>query len=770
MPVVTSGDSSITFSEGKSFRSLAQQKKMWVDFKAEFNESVTSAQIGFSGYTTGDGDLDSLYNPLSLANFAFDFSGRKVFDPAGQFVFSYEPNVPIRLQATINPTGYDYYLNGVGIASNVIKNDFVISDFFVDVTGDSEARLKVKDLIIDGDVKHSFMAEFPALIDYANPDISVEISGKTVRKYSEEAGTFLETSEPYFSAIFDTKTNSVRWPTDLTGAGFQSSSIEDHSSQLSGLLGTGIQYSGILHNNPDLPVGIEKFDILLNSNHGQYTIPTSVAGTANAEGITNYSDASQSASIKKNKITSDSTYENYIDKGTDAVSPPGPSDALSKNSTKAPPDTQTIFLSSEEGYLLDFYLEQVAVGIQESVYTDEIATNEYYLNYRLIPLDPERQLSDPNLDYKFPLKYSFISGDGNEGEFRVLKGVALADSPDKKYTSPIDDAEYELSRGGEYAYVGVIGAGFPITRGNVGDPSYPSEIVFTGAWGATGSGVLGSNFITTNTLTHSMTPVYGDTIAQNVNKDQVSDVIFGTLGKDSTNNSPLIIGSFYDEGRGPAFTGAAVLYNTTGYTKSVYDWALWSGDYLNALRLKSIDGKQEYPKDISTEQPVNEEAAYLDSFTVSHLKNGTELPFRIKNKFYADEERSEIRVVFSGMPTGDNVTVQAKDIDGNIKSINLGKVTPTEDTEAQITEDEYGNKVIELKITGGASQGVSNIRKLQDDLRINTNESLQVSGDGKEYFDTYSNYYNKNLIGQTVPWDPKDIDPDGYVRFSGIII
>ena len=150
MPVVTSGDSSITFSEGKSFRSLAQQKKLWVDFKAEFNETVTSAQIGFSGYTTGDGDLDSLYNPLSLTKLAFDFSGRKIFDPAGQFVFSYTPNVPIRLQATINPTGYDYYLNGIGIASNVAKNDFVVSDFFVDVTGDSNARLKIKNFIVDG--------------------------------------------------------------------------------------------------------------------------------------------------------------------------------------------------------------------------------------------------------------------------------------------------------------------------------------------------------------------------------------------------------------------------------------------------------------------------------------------------------------------------------------------------------------------------------------------------------------------------------------------
>jgi len=767
MPVVTSGDSSITFSEGKSFRSLAQQKKLWVDLKVEFNESVTSAQIGFSGYTTGDGDFDSLYNPLSLTSFAFSFSGRKIFDPAGQFVFSYIPNVPIRLQATINPTGYDYYLNGVGIASNVAKNDFVISDFFVDITGDSSARLKIRDFIIDGDVKHSFIAKFPALIDYANPDISIEMAGRSIKKYSEEAEDFLETSEPYFSAIFDTKTNSVGWLTDSTGVGFQSSSIENHSNQLSGLLGTGIQYSGDLYSNLNLPIGIEKFDVLLNSNYGQYVIPTSVVGTSDVGGIANYSDVSQPASIKKNKIIGDSTYKNYIDKGTDAVSPPGPSNALSKNNTSPLPDAQKIFLSSEEGYLLDFYVEKISVGIQASVNVDEVATNEYYLHYTLQPLDPERQLSDPNLNYKFPFSYSFISGDGNEGEYRVLKGVALGDNPDKKYTSPIDDTEYELSRGGDYVSVGSVGIG-PITRTDYANDSY--EIVFTGAWGATGSGVLGSAFITTNTLTHSMTPVYGDTIVQNVNADQISDIIFGTLGKNSTDNSPLIIGDTYDIGGHPNFTGAAVLYNTTGYTKSIYDWALWSGDYLDTSRITSIDGKQEYPVSVYASDPSEQEENYDQSFTKTYLKNGTELPFRIKNKFYADEEKSEVRVVFKGIATGENVTVLAKDPNGTIRSVNLGKVTPTVNTAAQITEDEYGSKVIELSITGGASQGVSNIRKLQDDSRISTNESLQVSGDGKEYFDIYSNYYNKKLIGKTIPWDPKDADSDGYVRFSGIII
>jgi hypothetical protein len=173
---------------------------------------------------------------------------------------------------------------------------------------------------------------------------------------------------------------------------------------------------------------------------------------------------------------------------------------------------------------------------------------------------------------------------------------------------------------------------------------------------------------------------------------------------------------------------------------------------------------------IYNEQPTQEQYNYNNSFTTAYLKNGTELPFRISNKFYADEEKSEVRVVFSGVPTGEDVTVQAKDLNGDIVSVHLGKVTPTESTEIQITEDAYQNKIIELRITGGASEGVSNIRKLQDDSRINTNESLQVSGDGKEYFDVYSNYYNKNLIGKTVPWNPKHADSEGNVRFSGVII
>ena len=195
MPVVTSGDSSITFSQGKSFRSLAQQKKIFVDFEVEFNRDVTSAQIGFSGYTTGDGDLDHIYNPLSLTEFSFDFSGKKIFDPNGQFVFSYSPDSPVRLQATINPTGYDYYLDGVGIASNMAKDDFVISDFFVDVTGNSNARLTITNLIIDGDIKHSFTSTSPALIDYENPDIPIEISGSSISKYDKDAEKYLDTSE-----------------------------------------------------------------------------------------------------------------------------------------------------------------------------------------------------------------------------------------------------------------------------------------------------------------------------------------------------------------------------------------------------------------------------------------------------------------------------------------------------------------------------------------------------------------------------------------------
>ena len=267
MPVVTSGNSSITFSQGKSFRSLAQQKKIFVDFEAEFNEDVTSAQIGFSGYTTGDGDLDNLYNPLSLTNFSFDFSGRKIFDPNGQFVFSYSSDDSVRLQATINPDGYDYYFDGIGIASNMAKDNFVISDFFVDVTGNSNARLNIKNFIIDGDIKHTFSTVSPALISYDKPDIPIEISGSSVQKYDKVSNKFLNTVEPYYSSMFETKTNGVRWSTP-TGVGFKSDSIEDYSSLLSGLHGTGIQYSGVIYNDDaasDEVIG-ENFNIILNSN------------------------------------------------------------------------------------------------------------------------------------------------------------------------------------------------------------------------------------------------------------------------------------------------------------------------------------------------------------------------------------------------------------------------------------------------------------------------------------------------------------------------
>ena len=387
MPVVTSGDSSITFSEGKSFRSLAQQKKMWVDFKAEFNKDVTSAQIGFSGYTTGDGDLDNLYNPLSLTKFFFDFSGRKIFDPDGQFVFSYTQDTSIRLQATINPTGYDYYLDGIGIASNMAKDDFVISDFYVDVTGDSNARLKIKNFIIDGDIKHTFSTTSPALVSYDKPDIPIVISGSPVQKYNEASNAFLNTVEPYYSSIFKTKTNGVRWSTP-TGVGFESTSIEDYSSLLSGLHGTGIQYTGVIYNDETASDEVleEDFNIILNSNHGAYSIPTSTVDFNETSYIADYIVSSEAASLKKNKISS-TLYKNYIQKANDSSPPPSAINAPNQNDTRTLPATQTIHLSNPEGYLLDFQVEQVSSedgGIETGIHVDGIATNEYNVIYILI--------------------------------------------------------------------------------------------------------------------------------------------------------------------------------------------------------------------------------------------------------------------------------------------------------------------------------------------------------------------------------------------------
>ena len=768
MPVVTSGDSSITFSQGKSFRSLAQQKKIFVDFEAEFNKDVTSAQIGFSGYTTGNGDLDNLYNPLSLTKFSFDFSGRKVFDPDKQFVFSYSPDASIRLQATINPTGYDYYLDGIGIASNMAKDDFVISDFYVDVTGNSNARLKIKNFIVDGDIKHSFSTTSPALISYDKPDIPIEISGSSVKKYNEVSNTFLDTVEPYYSSIFKTKTNGVRWSTP-TGVGFKSDSIEDYSSLLSGLHGTGIQYTGVIYNDETASDEVleENFNIILNSNHGAYSIPTSTVDSNEGFSVENvliaeYIVSSEAASLAENKISSD-LYKAYIPKADDLSSPPSPINAPDQNDTRPLPATQKIHLSNPEGYLLDFQVEQIGAdkgGIATGIHIDEIATNEYSMVYRIIPMDPDRQFSDPLKNYKFPLSYAFISGDGNEGQYKPLKGVTFGDS-DNMYTSPIDNTEYTLSRKGDFSfYEGVVGETLPITRGKEGDELYGEQILFTGAAGATGLGILGAT-------TSAVYDTYGSSTIQNINTDEIANILITDVGENIDVFSPLIVGdlqgnsaakSLY-EGVHPKVTGAAVLYNTTGYTKSVYDWALFSGD-INEKGTRQpwidTDAKKEHPKEVD-----GTKASYLNSFTNTYLTNGESLNFRLKNKFYADTNESKIKLVFSGVPTGDNIVVKALNKDGVEENIYLGAVRVPEDSQLKDhTVYAMGDetKVIEVEVTGGASIGADGQFILQDHTRIKENISLQVSGDSLDYFTEYPNYYNASIIGNTIPWDPAYVD------------
>jgi hypothetical protein len=769
MPVVTSGDSSITFSQGKSFRSLAQQKKIFVDFEAEFNKDVTSAQIGFSGYTTGNGDLDDLYNPLSLTKFSFDFSGRKVFDPDKQFVFSYSPDASIRLQATINPTSYDYYLDGIGIASNMTKDNFVISDFYVDVTGNANARLKIKNFIVDGDVKHAFSTTSPALISYDKPDIPIVISGSSVKMYDEVSNTFLDTVEPYYSSVFKTKTNGVRWSAP-TGVGFKSDSIEDYSSLLSGLHGTGIQYSGVIYNDEIASDEVleENFNIILNSNHGAYSIPTSVVDFDETFGgshpIATYTVNSEAASLAENKISSD-LYKAYIPKADDLSSPPSPINAPDQNDTRLLPATQKIHLSNPEGYLLDFQVEQIGAnkgGIATEIHIDEIATNEYNVVYRIIPMDPDRQFSDPYKYYKFPFSYAFISGDGNEGQYKPLKGVTFGNS-NNEYTSSIDNAPHTLSREGKFQFIdGNIGEGFPITRGNVaaGDPLAGFEIIFTGAAGATGIGVLG-------TSTPTVYDTYGSSKEQSIAPDQIANILITDAGENIDALSPLMVGdlqgdiaakSLY-EGIHPKVTGAAVLYNTTGYTKSVYDWALFSGD-INEKGTSQLwidtDAKKEHPKEVN-----GTKASYLNSFTNTYLTNGEPLNFRLKNKFYADTDESKIKLVFSGIPTGDNIVVKALNKEGVEKNIYLGAVRVPEDSRLKnhtvyAMSDE--TKVIEVEVTGGASIGAGGQFILQDHTRIKENISLQVSGDSLDYFTEYPNYYNANFIGNTIPWDPEYVD------------
>ena len=192
---------------------------------------------------------------------------------------------------------------------------------------------------------------------------------------------------------------------------------------------------------------------------------------------------------------------------------------------------------------MDFLVEQVSAedgGIITGAHIDKVATNEYSVVHRLIPLDPDRQLSDPYSGYKFPFSYAFISGDGNEGQYRPLKGVAFGDS-DNKYTSrfkldgEVGDTEYTLSREGEFQFLlpgeGNAGVGFPITRGNVGDPLAGFEIIFTGAAEATGIGILGASV-------PSVTPIYGDTTTRVVNVNEIANILIVNVGENIDTFSP----------------------------------------------------------------------------------------------------------------------------------------------------------------------------------------------------------------------------------------
>jgi len=348
-----------------------------------------------------------------------------------------------------------------------------------------------------------------------------------------------------------------------------------------------------------------------------------------------------------------------------------------------------------------------------------------------------------------------------------LKGVAFGDpSNSNKYTSPIDSTEYTLSREGEFEFLGGdVGEGFPITRGDVaaGDPLAGLEIIFTGAAEATGVGVLGASI-------SSVTPIYGSTVTQTISTDEIANILIANVGENIDTFSPLIVGNLHhgDEDEKnlykeehPKVTGAAVLYNTTGYTKSVYDWALFSGDTnergFNKLPWIDTDTKKEHPKEVE----ASDYTSYVNSFTNTYLTNGEPLHFRLKNKFYADTDESKVTLVFSGIPTGDNIIVKALDKYGEEENIYLGAVRISEESQLKdhtVYSMSDQTKVIEVEVTGGVSMGAGGQFILQDHTRIKENISLQVSGDSLSYFTEYPNYYNANVIGNTIPWDPQYVD------------
>jgi len=110
--------------EGYNTRELTEQKNISFLFKDSFVSDVSGdVAIGFHG---------------EGKTLQFKLQKGKIYDPEGNYVYSYTPLDKFTLSGDISEDYYNYSINDVSVAKGRPKNNFKIEDFFINTTPDTE--------------------------------------------------------------------------------------------------------------------------------------------------------------------------------------------------------------------------------------------------------------------------------------------------------------------------------------------------------------------------------------------------------------------------------------------------------------------------------------------------------------------------------------------------------------------------------------------------------------------------------------------------------
>tara|TARA_B100000287_G_scaffold423261_1_gene466297 strand:- start:2716 stop:4218 length:1503 start_codon:yes stop_codon:yes gene_type:complete len=125
--------------EGNNARKLPGKKEISFSLDHVFISSLTGeAYFGFSGESK---------------TLQFTFKKGKIFDPSGNYVFSYGTDAEFSVSGQLSENFYDYSINNTSIARGVSKDSFKIENFFINT---NNCNLDA-DLSISSDaIPHSF--------------------------------------------------------------------------------------------------------------------------------------------------------------------------------------------------------------------------------------------------------------------------------------------------------------------------------------------------------------------------------------------------------------------------------------------------------------------------------------------------------------------------------------------------------------------------------------------------------------------------------------